>query len=49
MHGAGIALNTMTKSRHDKDVTIDVIGKICKTLGADYGDNMKYVSVRDEC
>ena len=44
MNAAGIAPNTMTKLRRDKDVTLGVLGKICEALGADYGDIMEYVS-----
>ena len=39
----GIAPNTMTKLRRDEEVTLTVLGKICKTLGVDYGDIMEYV------
>ena len=38
-----IAPNTMTKLRRDKEVTLEVLGKICKTLDVDYGDIMEYV------
>ena len=38
-----IAPNTMTKLRRDEEVTLTVLGKICKTLGVDYGDIMEYV------
>ena len=40
---AEIAPNTMTKLRRDKEVTLEVLGKICKTLDVDYGDIMEYV------
>ena len=40
---AEIAPNTMTKLRRDEDVTLGVLGKICKTLNVDYGDIMEYV------
>ena len=40
---AGIAPNTMTRLRKDEEVTLAVLGKICKTLGTDYGDIMEYV------
>ena len=43
LKAAGIAPNTMTKLRRDKDVTLGVLGKICETLGTDYGDIMEYV------
>ncbi len=48
MHAAGIAPNTMTKLRRDKEVTLGVLGKICETLGTDYGDIMEYVSTNEE-
>ncbi len=41
---SGIAPNTMTKLRRNEDVSLIVLGKICKTLKADYGDIMEYVS-----
>lgn len=41
---ATIAPNTMTKLRRDEEVTLGVLGKICKTLDVDYGDIMEYVS-----
>ena len=31
---SGIAPNTMTKMRRDEEVTLSVLGKICKTLGS---------------
>ena len=37
------APNTMTKLRRDEEVTLGVLGKICKTLDVDYGDIMEYV------
>ena len=40
---AEIALNTMTKLRRDEEVTLGVLGKICRTLDVDYGDIMEYV------
>lgn len=40
---AEIAPNTMTKLRRDEEVTLGVLGKICKTLDVDYGDIMEYV------
>lgn len=43
MNAAGIAPNTMTKLRRDKDVTLGVLGKICGALGTDYGDIIEYV------
>lgn len=40
---AGIAPNTMTRLRRDEEVTLTVLGKICKALNTDYGDIMEYV------
>ena len=40
---SGVAPNTMTKLRRDEEVTLTVLGKICKTLNADYGDIMEYI------
>lgn len=40
---SGVAPNTMTKLSRDEDVTLTVLGKICKALDADYGDIMEYV------
>ena len=40
---AAIAPNTMTKLRRDEEVTLGVLGKICKTLDVDYGDIIEYV------
>lgn len=45
---SGIAPNTMTKLRRDEEVTLTVLGKICKTLHADYGDIMEYVDEKEE-
>ena len=39
----GIAPNTMTKLRRDEEVTLTVLGKICKQLNADYGDIVQYI------
>lgn len=48
---AAIAPNTMTKLRRDEEVTLGVLGKICKTLDVDYGDIMEYVKEgnQNEC
>lgn len=40
---AGVAPNTMTRLRRDEEVTLTVLGKICKALNTDYGDIMEYV------
>lgn len=44
----GVAPNTMTKLRRDEEVSLTVLGKICKILNADYGDLMEYVDEGDE-
>lgn len=40
---ADISPNTMTKLNKDEEVAMSILGKICKTLNADYGDIMEYV------
>ena len=45
---SGIAPNTMTKLRRNEEVTLTVLGKICKVLEADYGDIIEYVDKGDE-
>ena len=45
---SGVAPNTMTKLRRDEEVTLTVLGKICKALDVDYGDIMEYVDKGDE-
>lgn len=40
---AEIAPNTMTKLRRDEEVTLGVLGKICRTLNVDYGEIIEYV------
>ena len=45
---ADISPNTMTKLRRDEEVTLTVLGKICKTLNVDYGDIMEYIDERDD-
>ena len=40
---SGISPNTMTKLRHDEEVSLAVLAKICKALNVDYGDIMSYV------
>ena len=41
---SGVAPNTMTKLRRDEEVTLTVLGKICKTLNADI---MEYIDEED--
>lgn len=40
---AGLAPNTMTKLRRDEPVAMVVLGKICSTLDADFGDIIQYL------
>jgi Predicted transcriptional regulator len=39
---SGVAPNTMTKLRRDEEVTLTVLGKICRTLDVDFGDIIEY-------
>lgn len=45
---SGIVLNTMTKLRRNEEVTLTVLGKICKVLEDDYGDIIEYVDKGEE-
>lgn len=45
---SGVAPNTMTKLRRDEEVTLTVLGKICKTLDVDFGDIVEYVNEEKE-
>ena len=38
-----VSPNTMTKLRRDEPVMMNVLDKICGTLGCNYGDIMDYV------
>lgn len=40
---SGVSPNTMTKLRRDEPVMLNVLDKICETLGCNYGDVMDYV------
>ncbi len=40
---SGVSPNTMTKLRRDEPVMLNVLDKICSTLGCNYGDVMDYV------
>ena len=40
---SAISPNTMTKLRRDEPVMLNVLDKICKSLGCNYGDIMDYV------
>lgn len=38
----GIVPNTLTKMKKDEDVSLRVLGKICKALDCDFKDMVKY-------
>lgn len=40
---SGVSPNTMTKLRRDEPVMLNVLDKICDTLGCNYGDIMDFV------
>ena len=44
---AGISPNTMTKIRHNEEVSMAVLSKICKTLRVSYGDIVEYIPIDD--
>ena len=39
----GIAPNTLTKMKKDEDVSLRVLGKICKALDCDFKDVVEYI------
>lgn len=39
---AGIAPNTLTRMKKDEEVTLEVLGRICKALDCDFGDIVEY-------
>lgn len=39
----GIAPNTLTKMKKDEDVSLRVLGKICKALDCDFKDMVEYI------
>jgi len=39
----GVSPNTITKMNKDDEVTLAVLGKICKALNCDYSDIVSYV------
>jgi len=43
LRASGVSPNTMTKLRWDEPVMLNVLDKVCKTLGCNYGDIMDYV------
>ena len=40
---AGIAPSTLTKMKKDEDVSLRVLGKICKALDCDFKDMVEYI------
>ena len=44
---SGVSPNTMTKLRRDEPVMLNVLDKICKTLGVNYGDIVDYIADED--
>ncbi len=40
----GVSPNTITKMNKDEEVTLTVLGKVCKALRCDYGDIIEYIS-----
>ena len=40
---ADIAPNTLTRIKHDKGVTVQVLERICAVLNADFGDIIEYL------
>lgn len=44
---AGISPNTMTKIRHNEEVSMTVLTKICKTLGVSYGDIVEFIPTEE--
>lgn len=40
---SGVSPNTMTRLRRDEPVMLNVLDKICDTLGCNFGDVMDYV------
>lgn len=44
---AGISPNTMTKIRKNEEVSMNVLNKICATLGVNYGDIVDYVHTEE--
>ena len=39
----GIAPNTLTKMKKDEDVSLRMLGKICKVLDCDFKDMVEYI------
>ena len=45
---SGVSPNTMTKLHRDEPVMLNILDKVCKTLGCNYGDIMDYVPENKE-
>ena len=45
---SGVAPNTMTRLRKDEEVSLDVLGRICGVLHADFGDVIEYIDEGNE-
>ena len=44
---AGIAPNTMTKLRRDQEVSLSVLGRVCKVLDVNMGKSWNLFCVRN--
>ncbi len=40
---ADIAPNTLTRMKKNQEVTLTVLGRICRVLDADFGDVIEYI------
>lgn len=40
---ADIAPNTLTRMKRDQEVTVQVLGRICGVLDADFGDIIEFI------
>ena len=45
---ADISPNTMTKIRHDEEVSMSILTKICSALKCSYGDIVEYTALESE-
>ena len=45
---SGVVPNTMTRLRRDEEVSLDVLGRICGVLRADFGDVIEYIDEGNE-
>jgi len=44
---ADISPNTMTKIRHNEEVSMTILNKICSALNCTYGDIMEYIPQKE--